>query len=120
MEWYEPPDLKLVCGDATSVQNFQGFAKDAVGRTPANQCNRRSRFADEYRGSDCGLDAGDFPLALFHHCAPFEWVCKFVADEHAVFIVLICRGCVRITRHTRNRTRRTAAFRDCVTVISIG
>src|SRR6476660_7366967 len=120
MEWYKPPDLKVVCGDAIFIQNFHGFANDAVGGTPANQCDGSSRFADEYGGLDCGLDTCDFPLTLFHHCAPFEWVCKFVADQHAVFIVLIRRGGVRITRHTRNGTRRNAAFSDCVTVISIG
>jgi len=53
----------------------------------------------------------------FSHGAALGWVCEFVADENAVFVVLIAGGSMRVTGNARNRARRDAALRDFVALV---
>ena len=52
--------------------------------------------------------------ALFHHCAALGGVRVFVADQHAIFIVLVARHHVRVPGHAGNHARRHATFGDQV------
>src|SRR6185295_19342903 len=117
MERYEPSDLKMVCGDAVFIQNVHSFPDYAVGGAPPHQCDCSSRFSNEHWRFNRCLETDHFSLALFHHCAPRERVCEFIADKHAVFIMFIRRGRVRMVRHTWNGARRDTSFGYLVTVI---
>src|SRR5437660_881742 len=65
-----------------------------------------------------GLNSDNLPHALFHHGATLDRVGEFVADQHAVFIVLVGCGGVDVAGHARNGTRRNTAFGDPVALVS--
>ena len=120
MKRNKPSDLELICGDARFIQDFYGFTNDALCGTPPDQGDICCRCTDQRGKFDGCFDAANLSLPLFHHRAPFGGVGKFIADQHAVFVVLIrcCR--MRVTRHTRNRARGYAAFSNFVTFVAVG
>ena len=74
----------------------------------------------KHRRLDGCLDAGDLPLALFHHLAALGGVGELVADEYAILHMFIRRGRVVVAGNAGNGSRRNAALGEQVALVAIG
>ncbi len=99
----QPADLQLIGGDSLLGQQLARFLDDALGRSPADQGHVGIRRALQRGRLNRGFNAGDFAHPLFHHGAALHGVGVFVADEHAVFIVLVARDHVGVAGNSRER-----------------
>src|SRR3990167_1614334 len=96
---------------------FHRLAYHPCGRTPANQrdlCVRRSEYS---RWLQQGQNPLHFSHALFMDRPALVGIREFVADEHAVLIVLVCSHYVRVPRRARQGAWRDAALGDFVALI---
>ena len=78
-----------------------------------------SRGPDQFGRRDRGFDSGNLALALLHHVAALDGVGELVADEHAVFHVLVGGDGVGVARHAGNGARRDAAFGEQIALVAI-
>ena len=107
----DPFDVKLIGHDSFLAGEFlDGFANHALGRTPADQRHGGVFRTDELRRGDV-VDRGLHLAAAFldHHAALVR-VGEFIADERAVFVVLVGGGGEDVTGHAGHRARRDAAL----------
>src|ERR1700682_4613713 len=109
--WNDPPDLKLVRLNAFFAGEFlDGFANHALGRTPADQRDRGVLGPEKFWRSDVVDGSLHFPAAFLDHHPPLVRVGEFVADDRAVFVVLVGGGGEDVTGDTGHRARRDAAL----------
>src|SRR5438552_9951874 len=90
VEWNNPFYLKMIGHDSFfSGELFYRFADHAVGRTPPDQCNSSVFGSEKFWRGDVVDRALHFTGAFFHHHPALVRVGKFIADERAVFVVLV-------------------------------
>ena len=76
-----------------------------------------SAAPQELRRRDGGGDAMLLAHALFHHGAALGGVGVLVADEHAVFVVLVAGDHVGVAGDAGDDARRDAALGDLVALV---
>ena len=106
MQGNEPADLQLVGNNSLLGQQLARFLDDALGRSPADQVTSASAGLAAWR-LHRSFNAGDFAHPFFHHGAAFHGVGVFVADEHAIFIVLVARDHVGVAGDSGNGAGET-------------
>ena len=100
-----------------SREDLAGFLDHAFGGAPADQRDVGIARAPQHWRRNRGLDAGNFAHALFHHGAALRRVGEFVADQDAVFIVLVAGSSVGVAGDAGNGARRNAALGDLVAFV---
>src|SRR5881394_4421423 len=90
VEGNDPPDLKLVGHNAFFAGEFlDGFANYALGRTPADQRDSGVLGTEKlWRGDVVDRSLHFAPTFLDHHPALVR-VGEFIADDRAIFVVLV-------------------------------
>src|SRR5579859_2778850 len=114
----EPAYLQVIGRDALLAQQFAGLFDYALGRAPADQGDIGIGRPLQLGWWDRGRDALHLAHALFHHGAALDGVGVLVADQHAIFIVLIGGGGVSMAGHARNGARRNSALGNQVAFVS--
>ena len=117
MQRDEPSYRQMIGGDTRLPQKLAGLVNHPVGRAPADQCDVRVGRTLELRRWDRGRNAIHLAHALFHHGAALDGVRVFVADQHAVFIVLVARDSMSMAGHTGNGARGNSALGDFVSLV---
>src|SRR6476659_2544097 len=93
VEGNNPFYLKLIGHDAFFAGEFlDGFADHALGRTPADQGNRGVFRAEKFRRRDIVDRRLHFATAFLDHNPALVRVGEFIADDRAVFVVLVGGG----------------------------
>ena len=111
VEWNDPFDVKLIGHDSFFAGEFlDGFANHAFGRTPSDQRDGRVFGTDEFRRGDVVDRSLHFAAAFLDHHAAHVRVGEFIADERAVFVVLVRGGGEDVTGNAGHRARRDAAL----------
>ena len=117
---HDPFDLQMIGGDAFFVcQLLHRLADDPFGRAPAHQRHLRVLGAPT---ASAASSSGriDFHLAhaLFMHRLALVRVGVLVADQHAVFIMIVGGDDMLEARRARQRARRDAAVGELDSVCS--
>src|ERR1700674_3103536 len=93
VEWNDPSDLKVIGHDPFLAGEFlDGFENHAVGRSPPDQRDGGVFRADEFWRSDVVDRSLHLASAFLDHHPAFVRVGEFIADNRAVFVVLVGGG----------------------------
>src|SRR5437764_4989938 len=90
VEGNDPPDLKLIGHDAFFAGEFlEGFENHTISGAPTNQRDGSVFGADEFRRGDVVDGCLHLAAAFFDHHPPLVRVSELIADDRAVFVVLV-------------------------------
>src|SRR5438477_5061578 len=111
VERNNPLYLKLVGHDSFFAgEFFYRFADHAVGRTPPDQRDGRVFGAEKLRRGDIVDRSLHFAATFLDHHTALVRVREFIADERAVFVVLVRGSDEDVTRDAGHRARGNAAL----------
>src|SRR5438046_1794655 len=98
MEGNDPSYLKLIGHDAFFAGEFlDGFANHALGRTPADQGDGSVLGSEKFWRSDVVDRSLHFAATFLDHHPALVRVGELIADDRAVFVVLIRGGSENVT-----------------------
>src|SRR5579859_7042412 len=115
---HQPANLQLIRRNPLLVKNLASLFDHSLGRSPSDQRDIGVARSPQLRWGNRRRNPRRLAHAFFHHGAPLGRIGEFVADQHAVLIMLVAGRRVRITRHAGNSAWRNPAHRDLVALIS--
>src|SRR5436190_20363404 len=106
VERNDPFYLKLVGYDAFFAGEFlDGFANHALGRTPANQSDGGILGPEKFWRGDVVDRRQHFAAAFLDHHSALVRIGELIADDRAVFVVLVRGGGEDVTGNARHSAR---------------
>ncbi len=100
-----------------SARISHGLADHALGGSPADQRNLGIPWAPQFRRRNGGSIPAIFRMRFSIMARRLMRVGELVADQHAVFVVLVGGDGVDVARNARNGARRDAAVGDLVAFV---